>query len=52
MPQPKHQTEIKHVFAFFLAIIALLLLMSWNDSRPTYTPKSKPTGHYGASAQQ
>ena len=39
--QPKHQTETKHVFAFFLAIIALLLLMSWNDSQPIYKPKAK-----------
>lgn len=45
MTQPKHQTETKHLFAFFLAIVALVLLMSWNDARPTYTPKGKGANH-------
>ena len=45
MPQPKHQTETKHLFALLLAIVALLLFMSWNDARPTYTPKVKGVRH-------
>jgi len=42
-PQPKHQTG--NLLAFFLAIVAFLLFMSWNDSRSTYTPQPKGASH-------
>ena len=45
MPPPKHQTATGNLFAFVLAIVALLLFMSWSDSRPIYKPKPKGAHH-------